>query len=113
MDGAYIPENCIIEDISLSGPVYSTEAIKAPSAMRIAARNRQKAGIWISCVPVLDYGIFLTRCFICPAILIMFCKSRLVFSKYSSERGIGFLRICSAGTREWLENNNLGNTRTD
>lgn len=43
MDGAYIPENCILEDISLSRPVYSTEAITAPSAMRIAIRNRQKS----------------------------------------------------------------------
>ena len=43
MDGAYIPENCIIEDTSLTNPVYSTETITAPSAARIIARNRQKS----------------------------------------------------------------------
>ena len=43
MDGAYVPENCIIEDTSLTNPVYSTETITVPSAARIIARNRQKS----------------------------------------------------------------------
>ena len=42
MDGAYIPDECIIEDPSAKDPVYSTEEIRTCSVAAIVERNKQK-----------------------------------------------------------------------
>ena len=42
MDGAYIPDSCIVEDPAAVKPVYSTSAIAVCSAGNIIIRNEQK-----------------------------------------------------------------------
>ena len=42
LDGAYIPDSFISENVSVSKTVYSESGITARSAEKIAARNRQK-----------------------------------------------------------------------
>ncbi len=42
MDGAYIPDECVVEDSSASDPVYSLESIKTVSVNGIRERNARK-----------------------------------------------------------------------
>ena len=66
-DGAYIPEDRIIEDISASGVIYSPTEIRAKSKSAIEKRNQQKKGNinkLISCKRIwkVPYRIFYMSC---------------------------------------------------
>lgn len=78
MDGAYIPDECIIEDPSAKDPVYSTEEIRTCSVAAIVERNKQKRNNLENYVFLPNCGTFLIGYSICPATLTMYCMISLI-----------------------------------
>ncbi len=71
MDGAFVPDQCIVEDPQAKEVIYSETTITARNKTIIQERNTQKVSISERCMCVRRYGMFRIRCFICPAIWIM------------------------------------------
>lgn len=72
MDGAYIPDDNVIEDTSAIKPIYSLTEIRSCNKRGIKLRNERKSTTSTGCVAIKKYGIFHIECSICPAILIMY-----------------------------------------
>ncbi|CUX18244.1 hypothetical protein [Clostridium sp. C105KSO13] len=43
MDGTYIPEECVVEDLSAEKPIYSTTEIRTARPVQLIARNKRKS----------------------------------------------------------------------